>query len=42
MPQELGVLPGIDVDFYTTAVYKSAKDGEVDSKAFSAKYVVPH
>lgn len=42
MPQELGVLPGIDVHFHTTAVCRTEGGGEVDSKAFSPEYVITH
>lgn len=42
MFQEFGALPGVDDDFYTTAMYKSGGVGEVDSKALSAEYVISH
>lgn len=42
MSQEFGVLPGVDVDPYTIAVYESGGAGEIDSKAFSAEHVISY
>lgn len=36
------MLSSIDVDFHTTAVYESGRDGEVDSKALNIEYVVTY
>lgn len=40
MSQKFGVLPSIDVDPYTTAVYKIGEAGKVDSKVLSAEHVI--
>lgn len=42
MLQKLGILSGIDIDLYTTAVYEGGGGREIDSKAFSAKHIVTH
>lgn len=40
MPEELGVLPGVDVDLYIAAVYESGGARQIDSKALSIEHVV--
>lgn len=40
--REFEMLPGIEVDLHTTAMYESGESGEVDSKAFNAEHVITH
>lgn len=42
MPQKLGVLPGVDVNFHNRAMYESGKGRQVNSKAFSVKHMITH
>lgn len=42
MSQEFGVLPGIDIDSYTTAVYESGGAEKVNSKALSIEHVISY
>ena len=42
MSQEFGLLPGVDVDSYTPAVYESEGAGEVDSKALSIEHIISY
>lgn len=42
MPQELGVLPSVDINLHTAAVYESEGGREVDNKALSTEHVITH
>lgn len=42
MSQKFEVLPGIDINLYNTAMYKSRRAREVDSKAFNAEHIISY
>lgn len=40
IPQELGVLSGVDINLYIAAMYKSGGAGQIDSKTLSLEHVI--
>ena len=42
MSQKFRVLPGVNVNTYTTAVYESGGARKVDSKALSTEHVISY
>lgn len=40
MPQKFRLLPGVDVNLHSIAMYENGGDREVDGKAFNAEYII--